>query len=477
MKRYQRIITSIPLLLAITANDLQAQDTRNDNCTASHYESVYSHNVNEFEYGDWVLIFDDEFNGSEIDTTKWYTCEDGWNRFHGECGAELQCYLDNNITISDGILRLVAKRDDNGFIRPNCNILIPYSSGWVQTRTKFKYGLIEARCKVPKGKGFWPAFWLFGHRTEIDVFEIYGNENDKTHSDMHNWQGDHMHCQQESTIDNLYDDYHVYRIEWDEFKIIYSVDGHTIREQYKYSNVLGQLITDRFNYINCRYLYALNIFPDSSQSIIFNLAISNSIDHPCPDETTTFPSSLDVDYIRVYKRNNNHSALSITSYNSDSINYVTGRSIQISDNTDIVIHDGDFMKCIATQDIVIHPDFHAEYGSEFSATIIPESNVGQMSHSILPDNAPVVLYRDNSNDDIMLQLYPNPTNGIFSLELLEEESKIEDVIVEDGCGRVVYKKSHIGEIKHTIALHRPGVYYVRVRTNKDATILKKLLVK
>lgn len=65
----------------------------------------------------------------------------------------------------------------------------------------------------------------------------------------------------------------------------------------------------------------------------------------------------------------------------------------------------------------------------------------------------------------------------FSLELSEEESKIEDVIVEDGCGRVVYKKSHIGEIKHTIALHRPGVYYVRVRTNKDATILKKLLVK
>lgn len=294
---------------------------------------------------------------------------------------------------------------------------------------------------------------------------------------MHNWQGIHMYCPQETTVDNIYDDYHVYRIEWDEFKIIYSVDGHIIREQYKYCNVLGQIITDRYNYINNRYLYALNIFPDSSQSIIFNLAISNSSDHPCPDETTLFPSSLNVDYIRVYKRNNNHSALSITSYNSDSINYVTGRSIQISENADIVIHDGDYMKCIATQDIVIRPGFHAEYGSEFVATVIPETNNEQMLYSVLPDNDSAVLYRGNPNDDIMLQLYPNPTNGIFSIKTTEQDSKIDDVTIEDGCGRIVYKKTHVGEVKHTVSLYRPGIYYVRVKTDKDVTILKQLLVK
>jgi hypothetical protein len=56
----------------------------------------------------WAYSGGDEFNGTELDNTKWYTCEDGWNREHGN---ELQYYLDNNIVLDNGILKLIAKEE------------------------------------------------------------------------------------------------------------------------------------------------------------------------------------------------------------------------------------------------------------------------------------------------------------------------------------------------------------------------------
>jgi beta-glucanase (GH16 family) len=61
-----------------------------------------------------------------------------------------------------------------------------YFSGGITSRQKFnmQYGTIAASIKVPKGPGFWPAFWLLGTGFpnaagqpdcgEIDIFEIFG---------------------------------------------------------------------------------------------------------------------------------------------------------------------------------------------------------------------------------------------------------------------------------------------------------------
>ena len=468
---------SFLLVIIMATTECVAQELRRGDCASSHLELVSSRDCNAFEHGDWVLVFEDEFNGDELDTEKWFTCEDGWNRFHGGCNAELQCYLDDNIKVNNGILSLIAKRENPGFHRPDCDEILPYSSGWIQTKTKFKYGLIEARCRVPKGKGFWPAFWLFGHNREIDIFEIYGNETDKVHTDMHNWYGIHTHCPQESRVENIYDDFHVYRIEWDEFKISYSVDGHIIREQYKYTNTSGQSIPNCHTYARFRYLYALNIFPDSPQSIIFNLAISSSDEHPKPDDATPFPSSFDIDYVRVFKKNNENMNLVVSSYNPDNVNYITGGSICFFHNSGINIQNGAYLKCIATHEIIICPDFHAEYGSEFSATIEHLPTRGDDNDNMQYVMAMPRLSQDDTENEERLKLFPNPTTGPFTLILKEEESTIEDVIIEDGCGRIVIEKTNIGETNYTTSLHKSGLYYARVRTGNGTVHLKKILVK
>lgn len=147
---------------------------------------------NTYQHGDWVLVFEDEFNGSELNTEEWYTCEDGWNRRHG---SELQYYNDPNITTNSGYLYLTAKREpgyynitdfdsaDNSF---DTSIYFEYTSGWTQTKTQFRYGLFEIRCRIPEGDGFWPAFWFFGNNQEINELSReereYSSENDSIFS-------------------------------------------------------------------------------------------------------------------------------------------------------------------------------------------------------------------------------------------------------------------------------------------------------
>lgn len=466
------------LFIVILWHNSSAQEIRSVDCTVSHFETVSSHDYNDFEHGDWILIFEDNFDGGVLDTVKWYTCEDGWNRFHGDCGNELQCYLDENIIVDNGILKLVAKEETTGILRPECNILLPYSSGWIQTKTKFKYGLIEARCKVPFGKGFWPAFWLFGHNAEIDIFEIYGNEDSTVHTDMHRWnEGQSAHCPDMHDKNGLYSDFHIYRIEWDEFKITYSIDGSIIRTQYKYTDLLGRIITDRFTYANSsNYLCALNIYPDSLQSIILNLAISNSTAHPGPDNNTVFPSHLDVDYVRVYKRNNKDKDWTISSYNSDSINYLTGRNIFFSNDSGNVIHNGNYLDCLATQEIILRPDFFAEFGSEFQATIVPISKKDLKQDDSYGEKMASDFFQDNNGEDVLLQIFPNPSSGLFTFLFTDETTKIMDIFVEDGKGSPILIKTGINKSQYNIKLEIPGVYYARIRTEKY-TFLKKLIVK
>lgn len=460
---------------AQSSSQTAAAGIRSNDCVQSHLELVSSHDCNDFEHGDWILIFEDDFNGNTIDKNKWFTCEDGWNRFHGECGKELQSYLDENIIVDNGILKLVAMQDPLGIYRPDCNETLPYSSGWIQTKTKFKYGLIEARCRVPYGMGFWPAFWLFGHSTEIDIFEIYGNENNIIHTNMHHWYGDiSRSCSKTQRNDDLYNAFHVFRIEWNEFKIVYSVDGNIIRTQRKYQTELAQEVDNCIQYTNGNHYYALNIFPDSAQSIILNLAISNTNSHPGPDNTTVFPSSLDVDYVRVYKRNNKSHDNSVTTFDSDRTNYITSRNITIANSFGISIDSGEYLNCFATKDIIINPDFCAEYGSEFLATIqSPPRNV-ELADAQYSEN---YTEQDNTqNDDVLLRLYPNPSNGYVSIELNDVSSKISAVVVEDCRGNVIFSKTGIELPEFSFRIGKSGLYFARIRTD-NMTFLKKLIVK
>ncbi len=221
----------------------------------------------------WTLVFHDEFDGTKLDTSKWE--DQYWHgRTHGN--QELQYYAPDGYEVRDGLLILKGeKRSMNGH---------PYTSGMVTSFKSFsqQYGYFEIRARFPKGKGYWPAFWLLPADRkwppEIDVLEILGHEPDKVYFTNH-WrdaEGKHKSKGGSYKGPDFSKDFHTFAASWTEKEIIYYVDGV---EQFRSDQGV----------------------PHEPFYVIANLAIGG--DWPGnPDETTLFPGLMEIDYIRVYKR-------------------------------------------------------------------------------------------------------------------------------------------------------------------------------
>ncbi|RYZ96604.1 MAG: glycoside hydrolase family 16 protein [Proteobacteria bacterium] len=121
----------------------------------------------------YVRVFYDEFEGTALDTTRW------WTRYIYSGGTldylndEIQRYRENgNHPVAGGILKLVAKPQSDG----------SFTSGMIRSKTTMKYGYFETRVKMPAGLGVWTAFWLnpedMGWPPEIDILEFLNNGTD-----------------------------------------------------------------------------------------------------------------------------------------------------------------------------------------------------------------------------------------------------------------------------------------------------------
>lgn len=150
----------------------------------------------------WKMVWNDEFNGPNIDTSKWNVQN---NSNYGAGNREDHCYMANNVSVGGGSLRLSAQRQtvNCGGSNPDTgNNTYYFTSGMVTTRAqggamkyKFKQGYAEARVKAPKGNPYWPAFWLVSPNDgstpgwpdygEFDIFELYGARPDVTNGAFH----------------------------------------------------------------------------------------------------------------------------------------------------------------------------------------------------------------------------------------------------------------------------------------------------
>ena len=134
----------------------------------------------------WDLVWHDEFDGRKIDTDNWTYDIGGWGWGNGE----LQFYTSRqeNARLEDGMLVIEARQEkyEDSY----------YTSARMLTQDlqEFQYGRIEARIKVPEGKGLWPAFWMLGSNFdgnnwpdcgEIDIMEYIGKEPDLIMGTVH----------------------------------------------------------------------------------------------------------------------------------------------------------------------------------------------------------------------------------------------------------------------------------------------------
>jgi beta-glucanase (GH16 family) len=221
----------------------------------------------------WVLTFHDEFDGNRLDAGRWN--DRYWHgRTHGN--NELQYYAPDGFAVGEGRLRLKGERRQVEGRE--------YASGMITSLGHFaqQYGWFEIRAQFPKGKGFWPAFWLLPVTKrwppEIDVLEILGHETNKVYFSTH-WrdaQGRHQHHTSSWAGPDFAAGYHTFAVEWKPGEVIWYVDG-------------AERARSRQG------------VPGEPMYVIANLAIGG--DWPGnPDASTRFPGNMDIDYIRVYQR-------------------------------------------------------------------------------------------------------------------------------------------------------------------------------
>lgn len=245
---------------------------------------------------DYQLIWQDEFDGSKLDESKWHPVQHGFVD-----NGELQFYTDreSNIRVEDGYLWLTAIEEEYTGTGPWMGgqyKTSQFTSGKVQGQGKisFRYGKFEARMKLPRGAGTWPAFWMLGNNIpsagwprcgEIDIMEhahILNNIGAAIHTESYN----HMIGTQRTggiAIDDYDTDFHVYGVEWTPQKLSFYLDDQNFLTLTKLE--LGDSEAE---------------WPfDQPFWMILNLAVGGSWGgDPSGGD---YPYSLQVDWVRVYQ--------------------------------------------------------------------------------------------------------------------------------------------------------------------------------
>ncbi|MHC1706007.1 MAG: family 16 glycosylhydrolase [Bacteroidales bacterium] len=255
----------------------------------------------------YMIVFEDEFEGDSLDNTKWQIQPWAQGSLTGDNSQ--QYYSLDNVVLSAGICNIIAKKDtvlrkavswlpDDEIMADGLPNLRTYyfTSSNIWTLDQFGYGIYEIRCKIPYGKGFWPAFWVYGRDStvnrEIDVFEFW-DDNTSTHHMTAHYNG--KMCESDYNGPDFSLDFHTFKVIWDEYKLEWYVDDVLKRRMTKFNTLFGQNVS--CDEVGANNLYLLEkSFPADSVNIITNVAIQTGTF--APDSNTLFPDTLEIDYIR-----------------------------------------------------------------------------------------------------------------------------------------------------------------------------------
>lgn len=236
------------------------------------------------------LFWNDEFNADNLNLQFWNI-----ERFNkGTFNNESQSYVDSkdNIILIDGKLYIRAKKESP--FDPNNPV---YTSGRINTKNKVEvqYGYWEVRAKLPTGVGTWPAIWMLNSNIdtigwpncgEIDIMEHVGYDSSRVFFSIHNanMHGDVGGTNQQSIydFDDNENDFNTYAVEWAESYIKGYVNGIL----YFHFDKSSELFND-WPYDNPFFL-------------IINLAIGGDWGGVEGIDTSIFPASFIIDYVRMY---------------------------------------------------------------------------------------------------------------------------------------------------------------------------------
>uniref|UniRef100_UPI004056BFE4 glycoside hydrolase family 16 protein n=1 Tax=Acetatifactor sp. TaxID=1872090 RepID=UPI004056BFE4 len=256
----------------------------------------------------FVLVWNDEFDGDTLDTTKWdYQYGNGGEYGNPGWGnAEWQYYLnrEENVKVEDGKLIITAVYESDKAMR--------YTSGRIRTITNngevlfaTTYGRVEARIKMPVGEGLWPAFWMlpvdesiygsWAASGELDIMEAKGRLPGQFSCAAHyggEWPKNSYSGQEYVYHDGTtISDFHLYSMEWEPGEIRFYVD-----------NECYYTLTDWFSMDSAETHYEKPAPFDIPFYIILNMAIGGNFDKEADAANAEYPAAMEVDFVRVYHK-------------------------------------------------------------------------------------------------------------------------------------------------------------------------------
>ncbi|MEM9327578.1 MAG: glycoside hydrolase family 16 protein [Bacteroidota bacterium] len=237
------------------------------------------------------LVWQDEFEGNQIDDEKWTAViGDGCPDLCGFGNEELQYYDSTGWVVSDGRLSIVARNVATGDRK--------YTSARLITKGKgdWQYGRVEIRAKLPFGRGTWPAIWMLPTLAgrgmkwpldgEIDIMEHVGYNQGMIYGTIHTDKYNHgkgTHKNDSLLVPNAHEAFHVYAVTWDHQSMVWEVDG----EEY------FRLAKGTEPYEGWPF--------DQKFHLILNVAVGGTWGGKYGIDDTIWPQAMEVDYVRVYQ--------------------------------------------------------------------------------------------------------------------------------------------------------------------------------
>ena len=182
----------------------------------------------------YKLVFADEFDmpdGSQPDSSVWSRSRRYWSTWNR--------WISNSkdvVYIKDGCL--VCRAIPNRKEKADTAAML---TGAVETAGKFsfKYGKVECRMRVKRHRGSFPALWLMPQPPapdhpnggEIDIFETIDKENVAYQTVHSNWTltlKKNREPLNAFRVPTSVSKWHVYGLEWDERKLVWTIDGRVV---------------------------------------------------------------------------------------------------------------------------------------------------------------------------------------------------------------------------------------------------------
>lgn len=275
----------------------------------------------------------DEFLGTELDRSKWGVADKySWWSYNATQDRHTAWALERNVTVSDGMLRLTAKREayqgHNGITDWTTGEIASHSRSFndaldgADVYFKFKYGYVESRLKIPPGRGFMPAFWLVNNEgepfSEYEIVEFIHDGNEAGRLNHPN----HFRRNPNDPLDERFSspggnynldygvdltaDYHTYGLMWQPDQVAWYFDGRLVKKLTASPDLIEWYGPDGSVVNRVADQQAALAISDSNMTLWYNLYVGWDHDCSCgynagPDATTPSPSVMSVDYIRVWQ--------------------------------------------------------------------------------------------------------------------------------------------------------------------------------